>query len=89
MTEISLVGVSLRSREDDNAAGAKTEPQDTAGPVSARWAEDIHRPLGAGVQAETLTGAARRRPFRLRRQRDPLGEGQPCTWRTLLVKVAG
>jgi hypothetical protein len=26
--------------------------------------------------------------LRLRRQRDPLGEGQPCTWRTLLIKVA-
>ena len=34
------------------------------------------------------TGAARQRHFRLRRQRDPLGEGQPCTWRTLLIKVA-
>jgi hypothetical protein len=25
---------------------------------------------------------------RMRRQRDPLGEGHPCTWRTLLIKVA-
>jgi hypothetical protein len=40
------------------------------------------------VPAEALTGAARQRHFRLRRQRDPLGEGQPCTWRTLLIKVA-
>src|SRR5205085_12024098 len=39
------------------------------------------------VPAEALTGAARRH-FRWRRQRDPLGEGQPCTWRTLLIKVA-
>lgn len=37
---------------------------------------------------EALTDAARRRYFRLRRQHDPLGEGQPCTWRTLLIKVA-
>jgi hypothetical protein len=42
----------------------------------------------AGVPVEALTGAARQRHFRLRRQRDPLGEGQPCTWRTLLIKVA-
>jgi hypothetical protein len=41
-----------------------------------------------GVPVEALTGAARQRHFRLRRQRDPLGEGHPCTWRTLLVKVA-
>jgi Transposase DDE domain group 1 len=40
------------------------------------------------VPAEALTGAARQRHFRLRRQRDPLGEGHPCTWRTLLIKVA-
>jgi hypothetical protein len=37
------------------------------------------------VPAEALTGAARQRHFRLRH---PLGEGQPCTWRTLLIKVA-
>jgi hypothetical protein len=37
---------------------------------------------------EALTGAARQQHFRLRRQRDPLGEGHPCTWRTLLIKVA-
>ena len=40
------------------------------------------------LPAEALTGAERQRHFRLRRQRDPLGEGQPCTWRTLLIKVA-
>jgi hypothetical protein len=43
---------------------------------------------GACVPAEALAGAARQRHFRLRRQRDPLGEGHPCTWRTLLIKVA-
>jgi hypothetical protein len=40
------------------------------------------------VPAEALTGPERQRHFRLRRQRDPLGEGHPCTWRTLLIKVA-
>jgi hypothetical protein len=37
---------------------------------------------------EALTGAERQRHFRQRRQRDPVGEGHPCTWRTLLIKVA-
>jgi Transposase DDE domain group 1 len=32
--------------------------------------------------------AEKQRQFRQRRQRDPLGEGQPCTWRSLLIKVA-
>ena len=40
------------------------------------------------VPAEAQTGAERQRRFRQRRQRDPLGEGQPCTWRLLLIKVA-
>ena len=40
------------------------------------------------VPAEALAGSDRQRHFRQRRQRDPLGEGQPCTWRTLLIKVA-
>jgi hypothetical protein len=42
----------------------------------------------AAVPIAALTGAERQRYFRRRRQRDPLGEGQPCTWRTLLIKVA-
>ncbi|MGO8747167.1 MAG: IS1380 family transposase [Thermoguttaceae bacterium] len=37
---------------------------------------------------EALSGKQRRDYFNLRRQRDPLGEGHPCTWRTRLIKVA-
>jgi hypothetical protein len=40
------------------------------------------------VPTEALAGTARRRYFNRRRQADPLGEGQPCTWRSLLIKVA-
>jgi Transposase DDE domain group 1 len=40
------------------------------------------------VPAAALVGAARQQYQRQRRQRDPLGEGQPWTWRTLLIKVA-
>lgn len=40
------------------------------------------------VPTEALDGPARRRYFTRRRQADPLGEGQPCTWRSLLIKVA-
>jgi hypothetical protein len=45
-------------------------------------------PPPAETPVETLAGEARRRYFGRRRQRDPLGEGQPCTWRLLLIKVA-
>lgn len=41
-----------------------------------------------GVPVEAWTGERRRRGFRERRRRDPLGEGHPCTWRLLLIKVA-
>lgn len=42
----------------------------------------------ADVPIQALAGDDRRRYFQQRRQRDPLGEGQPCTWRMLLIKVA-
>lgn len=37
---------------------------------------------------EALAGHARRQHHNRRRERDPLGQGQPCTWRTRLIKVA-
>jgi hypothetical protein len=40
------------------------------------------------VPTEALAGHERRRWHNRRREHDPLGEGQPCTWRTRLIKVA-
>src|SRR5262249_16224217 len=60
----------------------------TTAPAASPAAEDSSPASGAGVPAEALTGVERQPHFRLRRQRDPLGEGHPCTWRTLLIKVA-
>jgi hypothetical protein len=37
---------------------------------------------------EALPAAERRQHFNQRRLHDPLGEAQPCTWRTRLIKVA-
>jgi hypothetical protein len=37
---------------------------------------------------EALAGRARRKQFHRRRLHDPLGEGQPCTWRSMVIKVA-
>jgi len=42
----------------------------------------------AEIPAEAVTGRARRGHHNRRRERDPLGEGHPCTWRTRLIKVA-
>lgn len=42
----------------------------------------------AEVPVEALAGRLRRQHHNRRLQRDPLGEGQPCTWQTRLIKVA-
>jgi hypothetical protein len=42
----------------------------------------------AELPAEAAAGRLRRQHHKRRRERDPLGEGQPCTWRTRLIKVA-
>ena len=44
--------------------------------------------VAPAVPVAAQTGAERQRRFRQRRQRDPVGEGQPCTWRLLLIKGA-
>jgi hypothetical protein len=51
-----------------------------ANPPPASAAEDLPR--------EAFAGKQRRDYFNHRRERDPLGEGHPCTWRTRLIKVA-
>ena len=40
------------------------------------------------IPVESFAGRRRRDWHNHRRERDPLGEGQPCTWRTRLIKVA-
>jgi hypothetical protein len=40
------------------------------------------------IPVEALVGKARKKYQNARRRQDPLGEGQPATWRLLLIKVA-
>ncbi len=60
--------------------------------IYARVQEGITDPSPAGqdqeLPVEALDQPARRKYFNRRREHDPLGEGQPCTWRTRLIKVA-
>lgn len=51
-------------------------------------ADPPSEPEDAEVPVEALGGRSRRQHHNRRRQRDPLGEGQPCTWQTRLIKVA-
>ncbi len=54
----------------------------------ARLRQQVALPLPARPPVEAATEAERRRHFRWRRQQDPLGKGQPWTWRSLFIKVA-
>jgi hypothetical protein len=45
-------------------------------------------PSDQELPTEALCGRRRRAWHNRRREHDPLGEGQPCTWRTRLIKVA-
>jgi Transposase DDE domain group 1 len=45
-------------------------------------------PPSQEVPTEALAGHQRRQWHNRRREHDPLGQGQPCTWRTRLIKVA-
>ncbi len=40
------------------------------------------------IPSEAIGGRQRRKNHNRRRRHDPLGQGQPCTWRTRLIKVA-
>ncbi|HSM39912.1 MAG TPA: IS1380 family transposase [Afifellaceae bacterium] len=58
--------------------------------VSMRRAQASPPPAedAQGLPVEALAGRRRRAWHNRRREHDPLGEGQPCTWRTRLIKVA-
>jgi hypothetical protein len=51
-------------------------------------ADPPHAPTCEEVPVDAFAGRQRRGWHNRRRERDPLGEGQPCTWRTRLIKVA-
>jgi hypothetical protein len=53
-------------------------------------AAELNLPAGspAGLPTEALDGSSRKKFFNQRRERDPLGGGFACTWRTRLIKVA-
>jgi hypothetical protein len=53
-----------------------------------RLRRQVALPVSRTSPTEATTEAERQRHFRQRRQQDPLGEGQPCTWRSLFIKVA-
>ncbi|MCH8839231.1 MAG: transposase, partial [Planctomycetes bacterium] len=73
-----------RSPDDEDLASQPTLSR-FENSVSVR-SPDVEPPSPLPTRA--LAGRDRRRYFNRRRQRDPLGEGHPCTWRTRLIKVA-
>jgi hypothetical protein len=65
-------------------------PESTAGDsISEQDQQELlPQQIEDGLPPEALTGRRRRQWHNRRREHDPLGEGQPCTWRTRLIKVA-
>jgi hypothetical protein len=57
---------------------------------AAPTAAELDLPAGspAELPAEAFDGSSRKQFFNKRRERDPLGGGFACTWRTRLIKVA-
>jgi hypothetical protein len=53
-----------------------------------RVVDPPEQPVNQEIPDEALAGRQRRQRHNRRRKHDPLGEGQPCTWRTRLIKVA-
>jgi hypothetical protein len=53
-----------------------------------RFRRRVALPISRRPAQAAATEAQRRRHFRQRRQQDPLGQGQPWTWRSLFLKVA-
>ncbi len=92
-----LLAEAVAAYERERQATRQPEPPRPAVPSrlftgfwyqAGTWSQPRWVVAKADAPAEALTGVARQRHFRLRRQRDPLGEGHPCTWRPLLIKVA-
>ena len=50
--------------------------------------DPLPEPKDEDIPREALGGWQRRQEHNRRREHDPLGGGQPCTWRTRLIKVA-
>jgi DDE family transposase len=70
------------------ALGEPPLPSDGSAAESAQAMTNPMLPIVPQPVAEALTGAARRRHLQRRRDHDRLVQGQPCTWRSLLIKVA-
>ena len=60
-----------------------TQPQGVWLKIAKKGREEV-----SVSYAEALDGASRQKFFNRRRERDPLGGGFACTWRTRLIKVA-
>lgn len=58
-------------------------------PVPAEEIAILHSESDKPINRSFTETKAERKAHNDRRKRDPLGEGHPCTWRSLVIKVAG
>lgn len=71
---------------DDARSATTVAPANNDSPLPVNNRSEKSKP--EPIPTEALIGKERSRHFRQRRQRDPLGEGHPRTWRLLFIKVA-
>lgn len=90
LRQVIAVGLAVGERARDALTDPSVdEPQ--AAPTAAPQPTPSDPGLAtttADLPPEALPEPARRRYFGRRRAHDPLGEGQPATWRLLFIKIA-
>jgi Transposase DDE domain group 1 len=90
MRQVIATPPAVRERALDALANpGGDEPQATPAPSPLQVLIDNDLSVEAvDLPPEALPEPARRRYFDRRRRHDPLGEGQPATWRLLFIKIA-
>jgi hypothetical protein len=89
LRQLIALPLAVAERVSDALAGPDTdELQAVSAPLPLQALSDNGLSLPANLPAEALPEPTRRRYFNRRRRHDPLGEGQPATWRLLFIKIA-
>jgi Transposase DDE domain group 1 len=89
MRQTIVVPLAAQERAIDALASpGSDEPPAASAPSPLQVLSDNGLSAAADLPPEALPEPARRRYFDRRRRHDPLGEGQPATWRLLFIKIA-
>jgi hypothetical protein len=90
MRQVIAVPLAVQERAIDALANAGADEAQATPPLSPLQVllDNGLSTTEIDLPPEALPEPARRRYFDRRRRHDPLGEGQPATWRLLFIKIA-